>query len=359
MTNHDKKYIIFIAIVIIVITAASLSIIYVNKPSTVPAIRTIMSSGATIASSIESEETTIVSPIDETSSVVTIFPIDLNAAKKNELMQLNGIGDVIAQRIIDYRLAGNHFYSIEDIKNIKGIGNSIYDKIKDNICVDIQDLPPQITQEAVTTTISLTVTTQPTVVTTEATVTIVPEVTTVLQQSSLPKVTEEISSSKTTTAEVSVEFPIDINSATADELMCLNGIGQVIADKIITYRETHGGFYSVEEIMKVSGIGEVTFNKIKSQIYADTSNLAPQTTTIKEEPTTTITAITNIPIINLDTATVEELEMLPKMTSVLAKNIIHFRDTVLGGKFSSIYEVLYVDGITIDIFNSIKNYITV
>lgn len=58
--------------------------------------------------------------------------ININVASKEELTTLNGIGDVIAERIIEYRTS-NKFKSIEDIKSVKGIGDGIYDKIKDDI----------------------------------------------------------------------------------------------------------------------------------------------------------------------------------------------------------------------------------
>ncbi|MGD2156038.1 MAG: helix-hairpin-helix domain-containing protein [Anaerolineales bacterium] len=62
---------------------------------------------------------------------------------------------------------------------------------------------------------------------------------------------------------------IDINTASQSELEELSGIGPVIAQRIIDYRETSGPFESIEDIQKVSGIGPVTFEKIKNQITVD------------------------------------------------------------------------------------------
>lgn len=59
---------------------------------------------------------------------------------------------------------------------------------------------------------------------------------------------------------------INLNTATAQELMTLSGIGESRAADIIAYREENGGFQSIEDIMKVSGIKEATFEKIKDQI---------------------------------------------------------------------------------------------
>lgn len=59
---------------------------------------------------------------------------------------------------------------------------------------------------------------------------------------------------------------ININKATADELMTLPGIGSSRAADIVNYRTDNGRFQSIEDIMKVSGIKEAAFNKIKNYI---------------------------------------------------------------------------------------------
>lgn len=59
--------------------------------------------------------------------------ISLNNASKEELMTLNGIGESKANAIIEYRNNNGLFKQIEDITNVKGIGNSVYEKIKDRL----------------------------------------------------------------------------------------------------------------------------------------------------------------------------------------------------------------------------------
>ncbi len=61
-------------------------------------------------------------------------------------------------------------------------------------------------------------------------------------------------------------LPVDINSADLSRLMMLDGIGLELAERIIDYREEHGGFTSVEELMEVEGIGEGKFAKLKYRI---------------------------------------------------------------------------------------------
>lgn len=60
--------------------------------------------------------------------------ININQASLDELTTLNGIGPVTAQKIIDYRL-DNPFDTIEEIKEVKGIGDGIFGKIKDEITI--------------------------------------------------------------------------------------------------------------------------------------------------------------------------------------------------------------------------------
>ena len=60
--------------------------------------------------------------------------ININSATKEELMTLSGIGESKARAIIDYRTQ-NKFIKIEDIKNVSGIGDSAFEKIKDYIAV--------------------------------------------------------------------------------------------------------------------------------------------------------------------------------------------------------------------------------
>lgn len=59
---------------------------------------------------------------------------------------------------------------------------------------------------------------------------------------------------------------VNINTASEEELMQLPGIGQARASAIIAWREENGGFQTIEDIMKVSGIKESAFLKIKDRI---------------------------------------------------------------------------------------------
>lgn len=62
---------------------------------------------------------------------------------------------------------------------------------------------------------------------------------------------------------------ININTATTAQLQALPRIGPTLSQRIVDYREEHGSFTAIEEIMNVSGIGEKTFAEIQNQIEVD------------------------------------------------------------------------------------------
>ena len=59
-----------------------------------------------------------------------------------------------------------------------------------------------------------------------------------------------------------VTYPLNLNTCTAEELMTIDGIGEVKASYILEYRDYLGGYTSVEQIKNIKGIGESTFEKI-------------------------------------------------------------------------------------------------
>ena len=85
------------------------------------------------------ENSSIIGGSSETSKKTTTSKtsgkVNLNTASKEELETLNGIGSSKAESIIQYRSTCGAFRTIEDIKNISGIGDAVYAKIKDYITV--------------------------------------------------------------------------------------------------------------------------------------------------------------------------------------------------------------------------------
>ena len=156
--------------------------------------------------------------------------ININTANLEELDQITGVGPSIAQNILDYRNSSGLFYYIEDIKNVSGIADAKFEKMKDEITVgnvappSPAPLPPPP-----------------------------------------PPAPTPIPPPPPSPAEPS-PAKININTANYEELQEITGIGEVIAQRIIDYRNENGPFVQIEDIKNVKGIGEVTFEKMKDEI---------------------------------------------------------------------------------------------
>ena len=72
---------------------------------------------------------------ESSQSESAVFPVDLNTADAALLDTVPGIGEVIAGRIIEYRNSVGKFKTVDELLNIKGIGEKTYANLKDLICI--------------------------------------------------------------------------------------------------------------------------------------------------------------------------------------------------------------------------------
>ncbi len=92
-----------------------------------------------VGENIESELISSVNSIDTKDNTMTNYSdgkININTASNSELMTLNGIGEVLASRIIEYRKNNGPFKTIDEIQNVKGIGTIKFEDIKEHIKID-------------------------------------------------------------------------------------------------------------------------------------------------------------------------------------------------------------------------------
>jgi len=93
---------------------------------------------------------------------------------------------------------------------------------------------------------------------------------TVLAMAAIPATAaqQKSSAAKSASAAAAPTAPVNINTATQEQLETLPGLGAKVAQRIIDYRQKNGNFKKVEDLMNVKGIGEKSFLKLKPLLVA-------------------------------------------------------------------------------------------
>ena len=145
--------------------------------------------------------------------------IDINRADLQELQRINGVGPAIAQRIIEYRNQHGAFSRVEDLINVRGIGQAKMNQIRSQVTLSGGN-----------------------------------------SYYTSPNTTQTNANTHTNSG------LIDINHASLQELQRIKGVGATTAQRIIDYRNQHGSFSRVEDLLNVRGIGASKLNQIRTQI---------------------------------------------------------------------------------------------
>lgn len=180
---------------------------------------------------------------------MALSAIDLNTATQAQIEELPGIGPALAKKIIEAR----PIKSFEDLKNIKGLGAKA-DKLKD--VVNFGTMSENTAGSNLPATTADAAKNMEKSVGAPAAMTQAATTQTQTTQNSIAKV------KKAAVSELAVGQKISLNSASKEDLMKLPGIGDKKADLIIQNRP----FKSVEDVMKIKGIKEGIFAKIKDHL---------------------------------------------------------------------------------------------
>ena len=151
---------------------------------------------------------------------------------------------------------------------------------------------------------------------------------------------------------------LNVNTATLADFDALPGIGPGLGQRIIDERNRLGGFKSYQEFDDVKGIGEKTFEKVRPFIEIEGALTLPVEKVESKVESKVIPVAPAVPsIINLNTATLEELDSLPGIGLGLGQRILDER-TRLGG-FSSYEEFDDIKGIGDKTFEEVKPFIRI
>ena len=151
-----------------------------------------------------------------------------------------------------------------------------------------------------------------------------------------------------------------------EPLETLPGVGAILAERIVSYREAVGGFQTLEELQQVNGIGSGIYSQIAPYLFiiGELQTISPEPDTQpseSSEPTMpeekTASDSESIPHLDINIATAEDFQKLPNVTPEQAEAIVRLRTQIQ--YFQNIYELLYADGMTDRLFLSIRDYLYV
>lgn len=165
-------------------------------------------------------------PLARNTPIDSLFLFDPNTADKADFIAL-GLSDRTTNTILNYRNKGGRFFQKEDIMKIYGIKEQWYQKVADYI---------QLSESAQK------------------------------KYKGAPSGPRKYSS-----YQVKPPVRIAINRAHAEEWAKLRGIGPVLSERIVKFREKLGGFYSIEQISQTYGLPDSTFQAIKAQLDLQTA----------------------------------------------------------------------------------------
>jgi competence protein ComEA len=162
--------------------------------------------------------------------------LDLNRATLAELALVPGLGSARAQSIADHREQHGPFGSIDELRNVPGVGPRTLEKIRPWLFVARpRATPPPL--------------------------------------AALPPTTARPNPPATAPAkakkEVNLTAPINVNLATVAELQKLPGVGPKTAQRIVDNRTLHGPFKTTDELRRVPGIGPKTLEKLRPYVVVD------------------------------------------------------------------------------------------
>lgn len=240
--------------------------------------------------------------------------LDANTATAAQLTKIPGISKPLAEKITEYRKEIGGFSSLSELRDVPDIPDALFSTLGNYLY-----LTPA-----------------------EGTETPAPPT----EQSSASSTEATVSAT-----EAATELLLDLNTASVEELCLLPEIGESVAAEIVEYRRKIGKFVNRRQLLAVKGIGEITFSRISEHLYIDGEQ------PFLQEETCAATDPPEIPMININTATVQQLLILPNCTEELAENVIYLREHIHG--FVNILEVLYTEGITDEIYTSWEPYLAV
>jgi len=145
----------------------------------------------------------------------------------------------------------------------------------------------------------------------------------------------QYASLKKQSVDLTDNYSIELNQADTAELNVLDGIGPVLARRIVYYRKQLGGFYSFEQLLEVTGISPATMQKVKTHVTVNAQLITP---------------------ININNASLRRLKEHPYLGYFKAKDIVEYRKAK--GKINSLDEIVKLNSFNGQQSDWIRYYLT-
>lgn len=146
----------------------------------------------------------------------------------------------------------------------------------------------------------------------------------------------------------------NLNQASAEDLKRVSGIGDALAEAILSAREACGGFASREQLSEISGIGDILMQRIMAEfeipdeVFPTAPEPEPQPEPLPEPDPEPEDPVYYINVYDANTVTREELLTIPDMTEEKADAVLQMRDNLKG--YHGIYEISLAEGISGEYF---------
>ena len=226
---------------------------------------------------------------------IALSPFDPNNASVDQLLSV-GFSQIISNRIVKYRESGGVFRNADDLKKIYGMDENFLSKVRPFVKIREHIQTVDMTKSEIRAT----------------------------------------NNSTTSTPLEESKVKIDLNTAIAEDLQKIRGIGQVLSTRTIKYRNLLGGFTSFSQLKEVYGLSDTLISAFEYEFYLDSTKLDE---------------------ITINTDSIIHLSKHPYINFNLARAIVNYRKA--NGEYKSVEDIRQIKIMTDSLYQKLYPYLSI